>query len=366
MKSYDVIVIGLGAMGSSTSYYFAKRGLSVLGLEQFQMAHAEGSSHGKTRLIRKAYFEHPSYVPLLNRSYELWDALEKVSGKKLFHQTGLTIFGSKESEILNGVRKSSQLYSIPTEELGYLDCKEKFPQFEVPKDFLGISEPSAGYLEIENCIETYCKEALKLGADLKFETKVKAWKNTNKQFTVETSSGSFSAKYGVFTAGPWTNELISDLPLKVHHVPQYWFESSGVKNSTSFAFDMPYGFMYGFPDIKGLTKVAAHIPGDQVLDLTKVNRTPSPKNTQLVTDFVTAHLKCAKNKPVESSVCLYTMTPDQNFIVDLVKDNDNLACAAGFSGHGFKFASVMGETMTQLLLKDKKGCDIAFLRQNRF
>lgn len=365
VKSYDVIVIGLGAMGSSASYHFAKRGLKVLGLEQFDMAHALGSSHGETRLIRKAYFEHPSYVPLLYRSYELWAELEKISGKKLFHQTGLTIFGSKDSKVLQGIRKSSEMYSIPTEENNFQECKKLFPQFEIPEGFSGISEPTGGYLEVEKCVETYCHEAQKLGAELKFHTKVNSWKNENQTFTVETSNGSFYAQYGVFAAGPWTKEHLA-LPLKVHHVPLYWFEEGAIKNNTSFAFDMPYGFMYGFPAIHGHTKVTIHLPGDEVRNMNEVNRSASSKMTELVVGFVRDHLKCAKATPIKSAVCLYTMSPDTHFIVDHVKDNANLALAAGFSGHGFKFASVIGEAILKLLLKDKTGCDIDFLRQNRF
>lgn len=365
--SFDVIVLGLGAMGSSAAYHFAKRGLSVLGIEQFSLAHALGSSHGETRLIRKAYFEHPSYVPLLNRSYELWTELEEFSHEKLFHNSGLTIFGAKTSKILKGVRESSRLYGIPIQEHSVKECQTLFEGFVVPEGYEAISEPTAGYLEVEKCIQTYCRAAQGRGAQLVFETKALSWKNSSSGFEVETDQGHFTSRFGVFTAGPWTGDVLKSLalPLKVHRVPQFWFESQGKANRISFAYDMPYGFMYGFPEIVGLNKVAAHTPLE-ISHPSTVNRNISSQDLSPTVDFVKAQLGFLKSEVKKASVCLYTMTPDQNFILDTLPDHPNCALAAGFSGHGFKFASVVGEILTQLLLKDRAGCDIDFLKLKRF
>ncbi len=365
---YDVIVVGLGAMGSAAAYHLTKRGLSVLGVEQYSMAHALGSSHGETRLIRKAYFENSAYVPLLECSYELWNELEKETETSLLHQTGLAIFGAPSSPVLKGSLASSRLFKIPVTEHSHAESVQLFPQFEIPKDFISLVEPSGGYLEVENCVRAFCEASKNRGAELLFETRVKQWKSRGTRFEIETDIGHFSSRYGVFTAGAWTGDVLKSLslPLKVHRVPQFWFESKATQKEVCFAFDMPYGFMYGFPKINGLQKVAAHIPGEIVFDPATVDRKISENDISLTRQFVGDQLKKFQVDPVKSSVCMYTMTPDSHFILDVLPEKPNCVLAAGFSGHGFKFASSLGEVLTRLLLKDPLGYDINFLRLNRF
>ncbi|MFM8313297.1 MAG: FAD-dependent oxidoreductase, partial [Deltaproteobacteria bacterium] len=226
MRKLDVIVIGLGGMGSSALYHLARKGSKVLGLEQFTEAHALGSSHGKTRLIRKAYFEHPEYVPLLQESYRLWDELEKVSNEKLLHKTGLTIFGAPESSILQGIRTSRDQHNLSVREHSAAEAQKWNSTFRVPREFIGMSEDEGGFLEVEKSVSAYLKEAKKLGAETQYETPCLDWGVEKESVWVRTPKEKIRAKKLVVTAGPWSSKLLRELQLKlsVHRVVQFWFQ----------------------------------------------------------------------------------------------------------------------------------------------
>jgi sarcosine oxidase len=355
-KKYDVVVLGLGGMGSSAAYHLAKRGLKVLGLEQFTEAHALGSSHGKTRLIRKAYFEHPDYVPLLHRSYELWDEIEKESQEKLFHATGLTIFGDSNSIILKGIKASRDKFNLDVKELGLEAAQSWNPNFKIPKGFMGLTEDGAGFLEVEKCVLAHIKIARKFGAELRFEEPCLTWGADGSGVWVQTAKEKIFADKLVITAGPWTSSILKDLHLKlqVHRVVQFWFQG---KNSSvlkqikkCFAFDMPYGFIYGFPIFANsqTLKVAIHKPGDKISDPYQVDRQITEKDHLEVSRFLEEVMPEIDPKPVEGSVCLYTMTPDEHFIIDTHPKFSQVSFASGFSGHGFKFASAVGSVLSDL------------------
>jgi len=369
-KKYDVVVLGLGGMGSSAAYHLAKRGLKILGLEQFTEAHALGSSHGKTRLIRKAYFEHPDYVPLLHRSYELWDEIEEKSQEKLFHATGLTIFGDGNSTILKGIKTSRDKFNLDVKELGLEAAQNWNPRFKVPKDFIGLTEDEGGFLEVEKCVRSFLKVAKRLGADLRFEEPCLKWGTEGEGVWVQTSKEKVFADKLVITAGPWTSQVLKELNLKlqVHRVTQFWFKgkNSSVLNQikSCFAFDMPYGFIYGFPafyNSKDL-KVAVHKPGAKISDPSKVDRELSTQDHQEVRQFLMEVMPDVDPIPVEGSVCLYTMTPDEHFIIDTHPKFSQVSLACGFSGHGFKFASVVGSILSDLTITGKSSDLGDFLR----
>jgi sarcosine oxidase len=197
----DVIVIGTGAMGSATCYALAKRGVNVLGLEQFSIGHTRGSSHGHSRLIRKAYFEHPDYVPLCERSYVLWDALCAETGRALFHRTGLVMFGpSFEHGVLKGVRESARLHGVPVDSFDADAVAARFPQFIVPAGYCGVLEPDAGYLEVEACVTAMCERATAHGATIRVDEHVVEWRATETGVEVTTDRGRYSADKLVITA----------------------------------------------------------------------------------------------------------------------------------------------------------------------
>lgn len=360
MRHYDSIVIGVGGMGSSACYHLARQKQKVLGIEQFGIAHDRGSSHGETRLIRKAYFEHPNYVPLLKRSYKLWEDLNDSAGVSLLNKTGLVIYGPKQGHILTGTRKSAKEHSLPIENVS----SRKFPQFTPPKSFEGVYEQDGGYLAVEKCVEAHIDGAKKSGADLRFNEKVCGWKADNSGVTVETDSDRYFAKKLILTAGPWSGTILADLrlPLKVHRVPLFWFRSQASLD-ICFAFDLPYGFIYGFPKRDGFVKIALHKPGSEVSDPTTVDRSVDSDAVEPIARAIRECLPEVDPTPVKSTVCMYTMTPDEHFIVDTHPKYPNVILAAGFSGHGFKFSSVIGEILADLAIDGMTRHPIQFLRR---
>lgn len=372
-ERFDCIVLGLGAMGSSASYQLAKRKKKVLGLEQFSCAHDRGSSHGETRLIRKAYFEHPDYVPLLERSYELWKELENRSGKRLLHETGLVILGeSNQSQVLAGVKQSSQKYGIPVQLWDSQMIHQLFPQAHVPQNYQGIFEKTGGYLEVENCVRAHCEEAAKLGADLRFKEKILGWKKVGSHFEVTTSKANYIAEKILLTAGPWTAGFLKGLEkkFKVHRAPLFWFESNGSfkkeKGVPCFAFDTPEGFFYGFTEKEGMIKLALHLPLQEVPSMDGVERDLTPEDEKPVVDFVKCYLKGINPKPMKKALCFYTMSPDSHFILDRIPQNSGGYFGGGFSGHGFKFSSLIGEVLADWVCEDKTSHPVEFLSMKRF
>lgn len=374
MKSsfFDCVIIGLGAMGSSTAYQLAKRNKKILGLEQFHCAHALGSSHGETRLIRKAYFEHPDYVPLLERSYQLWEELENRSNKRLLHKTGLAIFGEAEkSEVLKGVKASAEKYHIPVELWDAEVCKSKFSVFNIPGHYQGVFEPSGGYLEVENCVQTFCEEAQKLGAQLQFNEKVLSWRKTQDGFEIKTSNGFYFSDKLILTAGPWMGRILQPIApfLNVHRAPLFWFASQGKfqkeKGMPCFAFDTEDGFFYGFTEKEGYVKLALHRPLGLVENPETESREILEVESQPVKDFVEQHLKGISSLPEKSALCFYTLSPDSHFLIDKVPEMDGAYFAAGFSGHGFKFTSLVGEVLADWVTQERTKNPVEFLKLNR-
>lgn len=370
--SFDCIVLGLGAMGSSTAYHLSQKKKKVLGIERFSCAHALGSSHGETRLIRKAYFEHPDYVPLLERSYELWFELEKRSHQKLLHQTGLVIFGDPEtSEVLQGVQKSAEKYQIPMDQWRTSDFSKKFPMARVPSNFLGLFEPSGGYLEVENCVRIHCQEAAKLGAQLQFEEQILSWRRLKSGFEVQTHRGSYFGEKLVLTLGPWTADLIPQLQgdLKVHRAPLFWFESNGLfekdKGVPCFAFDLPEGFFYGFTEREGRFKVALHKPLGLVSRPETESREVLVEEMKPVQRFIAQIFPKVSSLPQKSALCFYTLSPDSHFILDEHAHEPGVYFGAGFSGHGFKFSSLIGEVLADWVVDGKTRNPVDFLKWNR-
>ncbi|CAK4069442.1 unnamed protein product [Aphanomyces euteiches] len=374
MAEFDVIVLGVGGMGSSACQNLAKRGLSVLGIEQFDMAHGLGSSHGKSRMIRKAYHEHPDYVPLLRRSYDLWDDLEHHTGDKLFHRTGVLYVGhNTTSESLQGVELSASQHDIPIEPLSPEDFHSRFPQFKLPQDYRAIFEPDAGFINVEGAVTAFCKEAQRLGATLHFNERVERWTSDGTSVTVHTSRGVYRAAKLIITAGAWSSQFLQlqekdVFPLTVNKVSLFWFNSPQPEKLTDmpcYGFEMPYGFVYGFPfNAQDGIKVAIHLPGENVADPSNLDRTVPPEELASVAQCVREcmpYVDASTTK--DSAACMYTMSADGHFVLDLHPDYSNVAFAAGFSGHGFKFCPVIGEVLTDLVTTGTTEHPIGFLRR---
>jgi monomeric sarcosine oxidase len=345
----------------------------VLGIDRFPPGHDRGSSHGQTRIIRQAYFEHPDYVPLVQRSFELWHELERLSGLTLFHQVGLVQAGPPDGEVMHGVRQSAALHNLPIENLTPRDAAGRFPGFAFRSDHEVVFESRAGYLLVESCVRAHAAQAQSHGAELRIGEEVRAWRITGDDVVVETDRDSYLADHLVICAGPWAGQVLADLqiPFEVRRKPLFWFQTRSEvyraeQGCPAFLYDLEDGCFYGVPQIDPLgIKVAEHTGGAGVSDPLEVNRQLDVEELERVAHFVGHYIAEAATYCTNHAVCMYTMTPDAHFVVDRHPSHPRVAFAAGLSGHGFKFTCVLGEALAQLTLDGQSTLPIAFLSANR-
>ena len=356
----DVIIVGGGAMGTATAYELAKRGHSVRLFEQFSIGHDLGSSHGYSRIIRRAYYEHPDYVPFVDRAYELWRELEKAVDERLLAVTGILEMGAPGSPLLKGSLLSCALHAIPHESLDAAQLRERFPQFQVPDFMRAVWQKDAGILAVERCILAFRLAAKRAGAVLHEEEEVLSIEHHASGVTVSTRKGRYSAAKVIVCAGSWAGRMLADLnlPLCVTRQAMGFFapkKRAPFELGTFPLFLMElYGHsFYGFPFFGvDCVKVASHSHGKMVTPET-VDRSFNAADEAELRDFLEAHIPDAAGRLSFGKICLYTNTPDGDFILDAHPAHPNLLIAAGFSGHGFKFASVVGETLAELCVDGK-------------
>jgi sarcosine oxidase len=376
--TYDAIVLGAGGVGSAALYHLARRGAKVLALDRFPPAHDRGSSHGRTRIIRQAYYEHPDYVPLTFRAYDLWHELEQRRGERLLHETGLLQIGPAGGQVLAGVRQSAQRHHLLVEELSGREITTRWSGLRVPSGMCGLYEPRAGYLRVEACVAAHLAEAQKLGAELRTDEPVTAWRADGSGVSVSTQRGTYTAKALAVAAGTWSGQLLADLEvrLEVRRKHQYWFAcedaayrpeaARATAGCPAYLYELPQGIFYGFPHIDEWgVKVARHTGGDMVADPLHVNRDIDPEDRRLVEEFVTAHLPGVQPRLLHHSVCMYTMTPDEHFLVDRHPRYPQVSFVAGLSGHGFKFTCVLGEALADLTTEGSTKLPVDFLSCQR-
>ena len=380
-RTSDVIVLGVGSMGAAACYYLAKHGVRTLGIEQFSIPHENGSHGGQSRIIRKAYFEHPDYVPLLERSYQNWRLIEAETGRQVYHPTGLLYAGKPDHLLIAGVERSAELYGIPLHRLTQQEAKQKYPQFRFSKNSRVIFEPDAGFLTPDIAIVTYANRAKELGARMQTQEKTISWKRLGNGFEVQTDRGVYSCGKLVITAGAWASELMPVLKAKLKVTKQIlaW---SQPKTPESFelgklpcwfiAEDHAPGGFYGFPSLPagrfagpvGL-KLAHHYPGFEV-DPNHFDRNETEADKRVLIDFLQARMPDGYDGNLETKSCLYTNTPDEHFVIDFLPGYaQDVTVAAGFSGHGFKFASMVGEVLADLVMNGKTTQPIDFLSVKR-
>jgi sarcosine oxidase len=353
----------------------------VLGLEQFEITHERGSHAGQSRIIRKAYFEHPDYVPLLERSYSNWKNLEKATGGPIYHRTGIVYFGRPEHETMKGVRKSASLYNIPVVPLAKEESRRRFPAFQMPSDFEVLYEHDAGFVTPERAILLYTEQAKKNGATIHTNEKVIEWKEQGKYIQVVSEKNVYTADKLVITAGSWTSKIIPALKpeLKVTRQTLAWVNP---KNPDAFELgnfpcwfieDPDRGMFYGFPVLPfekfggpvGL-KLACHRPGE-IVDPDKVGERFSIKEAEHIRYVLSTYIPEAGEEIITLKRCLYTYSKDEHFIIDILPGyNKRVTVACGFSGHGFKFVSVVGEILADMAMKGKTDLPVAFLSLKRF
>jgi len=372
MPQYDVIVVGLGAIGSAALRALAKRGVRVLGIERFALGHDQGSSHGETRMIRLGYFEHPSYVPLLRRTYALWRELESEADTRLLHITGIAEMGLPDSDVVAGTLAASRMHDLPHEVLNAKEAMQRFPAFRLPQDFVCVVQPDGGFVAVEAAMAVLIGQAKAAGAEAWAETMVQAATPAGNGVRVATSRGEVEAKSVIVAAGPWMSRLVPHLPLHVTRQVMTWFTPREpalfeLGRLPVFLMRTPHGNHYGFPSTDGATvKIAKHHHLDEAVYPETVDRTVSAKDEAAIRAAVTAHIPAADGPLAQAKTCLYTMTPDHDFIVDLMPGAPNVVIASACSGHGFKFAPVIGEILADLAVSGATSHDISRFRLSRF
>jgi sarcosine oxidase len=371
---YDVIVLGLGGMGSATVYELARRGKRVLGLEQFSPGHTLGSSHGQTRIIRRAYFEHPDYVPLLHRAYERWYDLEQLCGQRLLTECGCMSIGRPDSVLITGVRASAQMHGLSVEYFSRADLAKRCPAFTLDEDVVGVLEAGAGVLAVERCVSAYLDAARALGAELHFEEPVQNWEASAGEVAVQSTKQRYQADRLAITAGPWASRLLAGLgiPLTVMRQVPLWLATTDDRMFRrdvfpAYIYETHEGHFYGFPVVNQFGhKVAQHYGANELAEVDQIDRVVHPEDEEPVRAFLRRHLPGANGPRRHAEVCIYTLTPDRHFVIDLHPAHSNVALATGFSGHGFKFASVVGEILADLAEAGRTSLPIERFRHGRF
>jgi sarcosine oxidase len=379
-QKYDVIVLGVGTMGASACAYLAAAGVKVLGLDQASIPNDVSSHSGYTRIIRKAYYEHPDYVPLLQKSYTLWNALEHQVHKKLYHETGILYLGLPDSPILNGCVQSSKLYDIPVENWTNKKTNTRFPQFKYPQDWMALWEPHAGYLDVNESIKSMLNVARSSTAEIHDNEKAIRWDRSDIGIEVVTDKGAYRAEKLIITAGPWTSQLCSmyHLPLNVTRQSLTWVDTHSRSEYRHPAFpcwfihDPKKGMYYGFPEAEindsrapqGI-KFGLHAPG-MPADPDYLNRDDLPIDIAEADHFIDHYMPALQSSSRSYAKCMYTYTPDENFVLDYLPQTDKkVMMACGFSGHGFKFAPVIGSLLADMTMGNTIDLNFDFLRLNR-
>lgn len=377
MKTYEVIVLGVGTMGAAACYHLAQRGASVLGLEQHAIPHTHGAHHGQSRVIRLAYYEHPDYVPLLKRAYTLWDELSEVCGQQVIHRTGGLYMGRKGQPFLEGALASAREHGLAHEHLDADQIRQRYPMFQVPDTHEAIFEEPAGFVVPDAVMAAHVTQALEHGAHLHGHTRVTGWETTpSGGVTVRTEKETYQAQNLLITAGAWTGEVLAELGLKLTVTRQTW-GWFWPPDPTPFQYDaFPCWFYecpdggghYGFPMMPSDPgfKLAQHLPSSISGGPDRISREITAEDEALLREFLQEIIPGAHGDLLAIRTCLYTNSPDGHFIIDRHPKSERVHFACGFSGHGFKFASVMGEVLADLALQQQTAHPIEFLSTKRF
>ena len=356
---YDAIVLGVGGMGSATVYELAKRGKRVLGLERFDVPHELGSSHGTTRIIRLAYYEDGAYVPLLRRAYELWRELEGVTGERVLHVTGSIDAGPEDDWVFKGSYESCVEHGIPHEVLNASALHKRFPGYELPDGHFALLQEEGGFLTPERCIVNFVSAAQALGAEVRARERVLEWRETPHGVTVRTERGTFEAAELVITAGAWAAQQVPGLGGNAQAERQVlgWFQPHKPQLFTPdrfpvFNLAVDEGRYYGFPvyGIPGF-KIGLYHHLHETVDPDRLERDVHPRDEAVLRDCVARYFPAANGPTMTLKTCLFTNSPDEHFIIGRHLEYEHVSFAAGFSGHGFKFCSVVGEVLADLAVQ---------------
>jgi sarcosine oxidase len=363
----DIAVVGLGATGSATAWALARRGLQVICFEQYSALHPFGSSHGRTRIIREAYFEHPLYVPLVQRAFELWDRLEQESGRVLLRRTGGLMIGRPETDVFAGALRAAREHGLAHEVLGPRAVRQRFAGLEPADDMEAVLEPRAGVLMVEACLGALQQGARDAGADFREDEAVTAWTADEKGVAITTAKGAWRAGHLVLCAGPWLPRLVPALAraLAVERQLSHWFAPAAATRAltadrcpVTIWEHAPGQVFYTIPDFGDGFKAGIHHDGERV-DPDTVRREPAPDDEARVRALLARFVPSANGPLRDARVCLYTNAPDGHFLLDRHPASPRVLVVSPCSGHGFKFAPAIGEAAADLVTDGRSRFDLA-------
>jgi sarcosine oxidase len=370
----DVVVCGLGVMGCAALHQLANRGVRAVGIERFAPGHDRGSSHGETRIIRLGYFEHPSYVPLVRHAHAMWRTLEERTSRKLLHVTGIIEVGSPDGVLIRGTLASAAAHGLRHDVIDAAGLMRRYPAFRVSPDHVGVRQPDGGFLDVGACLRTLVACATDAGAQVRTYETIHAIEPRADGVRIVTGHGIIEAGTAIVTAGPWLASLVLDLPVALRATRQViaWFEPVDPTLFTpdrfpAFLIESAHGIHYGFPPFgaRGI-KIAKHHHADETVDPDRYDRVFSPHDEALIRSAVADVLPAANGRVLSAATCLYTMSPDGDFILDHLPAHPQIIVASPCSGHGFKFAPVIGEILADLAISGDTRHDIARFALSRF
>jgi sarcosine oxidase len=374
--SYDAIVLGLGAMGSATAYELARRGLRVLGLDQYPPGHTHGSSHGDSRIIRELYYEGSLYVPLLQRAYERWAELEHASGASVLRITGGLVLGLPTGHVVSGSRRTAKQLGLAYEDLSAAEIRKRFPALNPPDAFEGVWDARAGYLRPDVAIPAYLALATQHGARFEIGEPAVAWAADGDGVTVTTATRRYRAARLVLAVGSWITRQVPDLHLPIVSERQVlvWFDP--ISTPDVFAVDRCPVFIcehqvgravYGFPRLPAGVKASIFHDGESITDLDHCRRPVDPAEVRQLQQYLGTFIPALADAPVRTSItCLFTNTPDARFIIDYHPAHPQVVICSPCSGHGFKFASAVGEANADLVTGAPPRTDLSPFALSRF
>ena len=370
-EHFDVIVAGVGSMGSAACYHLARRGLRTLGLERFDIPHTMGSHHGFTRIIRLAYYEDPSYVPLLRRAFTLWNTLEQEYGETLLHVTGTIDASGADEVVFRGSLDSCIEHDIPHEVLTGRELNDRFPGYHLPDTHRAVYQPDGGYLVPESCVTAHTLGAIQSGAAIHAREGVVAWEAGPDGVRVETDRRSvYTADQLVLATGAWMGKMIEGFaPLAIPERQVLgWFQPILPDRFTPQTFPVfnllvEEGRYYGFP-VHGVPgfKIGRYHHLEEHVDPDTMDREPNDRDEAVLREVVDRYFPDASGPTVGLRACMFVNTPDEHFVIDRHPAHENVIIASPCSGHGFKFASVVGEIIAELVERDETELDILLLR----
>jgi N-methyl-L-tryptophan oxidase len=364
---YEAVIVGAGSMGMAAGYYLSKLGIKTLLLDSDNPPHDKGSHHGTTRIIRHAYGEGSQYVPLVLRAQELWEQLQQEANKELFLPTGVLCAGAPESTFTKEAIKSGVEYSLPLEVLSSEEMNDRWQGLAIPEGYIGCFEPKSGVLFSEQCIQAFRDLGVANGMTILPYTKVEKMDVHSSGAAIQTANETYHADFVVVSAGAWSGKILKEmglaLPLQPTRKTVSWFECDqelyDPRVFPAFTVDILNAQYYGFPSFEGSgLKIGRHDGGYQV-DPDEMLSPYGPKDEAEVRTFLEKYMPSANGPLLKGSTCLYTLTPDENFILDQHPEFPHVFISAGFSGHGFKFSSVVGEIISQVITKGKSDYNLS-------